>query len=98
MSLVLYTIEIYMSPLIRFAEASSQLSDFINRNKILTAKFLKQGYRYHKLRQIFSKCRRSHSELISKSNVDENTYAGRSVRTLISWQISLYIQKDYWQN
>ena len=40
-----------MSQLIRFARASSHVTDFNNRNKFLTAKLLKQGYRYHKLRK-----------------------------------------------
>ena len=40
-----------------------------NRNKCLTAKLLKQGYRYHKLRKAFSKFYRRHYELISKFNV-----------------------------
>ena len=41
---------VYISQLIRFARASSNVSDFNCRNKALTAKPLKQGYRYHKLR------------------------------------------------
>ena len=46
---------------IRFARASSNLSDFNCRNKALTAKLLRQGYRYFKLRMAFSKsyCRQS---------------------------------------
>ena len=37
---------VYLSQLIRFARASSNLSDFNWRNKALTAKLLRQGYRY----------------------------------------------------
>ena len=33
----------------------------------LIAKLLKQGYRYHKLRKVFSKVYRRHYELISSS-------------------------------
>ena len=40
--------------LIRFARASSNLNDFNYRNKALTAKLLRQGYRYFKLRKAFS--------------------------------------------
>ena len=40
---------IYISQLIRFVRASSHVIDFNNRNKFLTSKLLKQGYRYHKL-------------------------------------------------
>ena len=39
------------------------------RNKCLTAKLLKQGYRYHTLRKAFSKFYRQHYELISNINV-----------------------------
>ena len=41
----------YNSQLIRFARASSYVTDFNTRNKLLTQKLLKQGYRYHKLRK-----------------------------------------------
>ena len=44
-----------ISQLIRFARPSSHVADFSARNKSLTAKPLQQGYRYHKLRKIFSK-------------------------------------------
>ena len=46
---------VYISQLIRFARASSYVSDFNTRNKLLTQKLLKQGYRYHKLRKTFYK-------------------------------------------
>ena len=41
---------VYISQLIRFARAifSSHVADFNTKNQILTAKLLKQGYRYHK--------------------------------------------------
>ena len=42
---------------------------FNNRNKFLTAKLLKQGYRYHKLCKAFSKFYRRHFELIEKYHV-----------------------------
>ena len=41
---------VYISQLIRFARASCHVADFNTRNKLLTQKLLKQGYRYHKLR------------------------------------------------
>ena len=46
---------VYVSQLIRFAEICSHVDDFNTRNKCLTAKLLKQGYRYHKL-TIFINC------------------------------------------
>ena len=45
------------------------VTDFNNRNKFLTAKLLKQGYRYHKLRKAFSKFYHRHFELIEKYHV-----------------------------
>ena len=41
----------------------SHVEDFNARNKCLTAKLLRQGYRYHKLRKAFSKFYRRHHEL-----------------------------------
>ena len=60
---------VYISQLICFARASSHVTDFNNRNNFLTAKLLKQGYRYHKLRKAFSKFYRRHFELIEKYHV-----------------------------
>ena len=40
---------VYISQLISFARASSYVADFNIRNKLLTQKFLKKGYWYHKL-------------------------------------------------
>ena len=51
---------VYISQRIRFARASSHIDDFITWNKVLTAKLLRQGYRYHKLRKAFSKFYRRH--------------------------------------
>ena len=45
----------YISQLIRFARFCYHVTDVNVRNKYLTAKFLQQGYRYHKLRKTFSR-------------------------------------------
>ena len=45
---------------ISFAKVSSHVADFNTRNKILTAKPLKQSYQYHKLRKAISKFSRRH--------------------------------------
>ena len=69
---------VYISQLIRFARASSHVTDFNNRNKFFTAKLLKQGYRYHELRKAFSKFYRRHFEMIEKYHVSlKKTYATR---------------------
>ena len=60
---------VYISQLIRFARASCYVADFNTRNKLLTQKLLKQGYRYHKLRKTFSKFYRRYYDLISKFQV-----------------------------
>ena len=59
----------YISQLIRLAGASSSENDFNCRNKVLTAKLLRQGYRYHKLCKTLSKFYRRHSGLVEKYNV-----------------------------
>ena len=60
---------VYISQLIRFAWASSFITDFNTRNKLLTQNLLKQGYRYHKLRKTFSKFYGRYYDLISKFQV-----------------------------
>ena len=60
---------VYIFQLIRFARASSFDTDFNTRNKLLTQKLLKQGYRYHKLHETFSKFYRQYYDLISKFQV-----------------------------
>ena len=66
---------VYISQLIRFARASSNITEFNTRNKLLTQKLLKQGYRYHKLRKKFSKFYRQYYDLISKFHVGLNSLA-----------------------
>ena len=64
---------VYISQLIRFARVSSHVDDFNTRNKVLTVKLLRQGYRYHKLRKAFSKFYRRHFDIVSKYNVGLKT-------------------------
>ena len=71
---------VYISQLIPFARASSHVTDFNCRNKALTAKLLKQNYRYYKLLKEFSKFYRRHSGLVEKYNV--------SLKTLLQQGIS----------
>ena len=56
---------------IRFARVCSNVDDFKNINLFLTAKLLKQGYRYHK--KAFSQFYHRHSELIVKYNIGLKT-------------------------
>ena len=58
---------------IRFARVSSHVDDFNTRNKVLTAKLLRQGYGYLKIRKAFSKLYRRHFDIVSKYNVGLKT-------------------------
>ena len=69
MFLVLHPMESISLKLIRFARASSYVAYYNTRNKLITQKLLKQGYRYHKLRKTFSKFYRRYYDLISKFQV-----------------------------
>ena len=64
---------VYISQLIRFALVSSHVDDFNTRNKVLTAKLLRQGYRYHKLCKAFSNFYRRHFDTVSKYDVGLKT-------------------------
>ena len=83
---------VYISQLIRFARVCTHVDDFNTRNKCLTAKLLKQGYRYYKLRKAFSKFYRRHYELISKFNVGlKSLYikACRNQNFMVTWYTNL---------
>ena len=49
------------------------ISDFNTRNKVLTAKPLRQGYRYHKIRTASSKFYRWHFDIVSNYTVELKT-------------------------
>ena len=60
---------VYISQLIRFARVPSHVDDFNTRNKVLTAKLLRQGYRYHKFRKAFILFYCRHFDIVSTYNV-----------------------------
>ena len=65
---------VYISQLTQLAGVSSHVDDFNTCNKVLTAKILRKGYRYHKLRKAFSKFYRRHFDIVSsKYNVGLKT-------------------------
>ena len=64
---------VYISQLNRFTRVSSHVDAFKTRNKVLTAKLLRQGYRYHKRRKESSKFNRRHFDLVSKNYVGLKT-------------------------
>ena len=69
---------VYISQLIRFAR-SLNLSDFSCPNEALTAKLLRQGYCYFKLRKAFSKFYRRYSALVEKYNVSLKTHLQQGI-------------------
>ena len=64
---------VYTSQFLHFARPSIHVYDFNTRHKVLTAKLLKQGHRYHKLCRAFPKFYRRHFDLVSKYTVGLKT-------------------------
>ena len=90
---------VYISQVIRFTRASSSLSDFNYRNKALTAKLLRQGYRYLKLRKAFSKFYRRHSALVEKYNVGLKTLLQQGISEPEFYGDLVYrFIKQMWEN
>ena len=81
---------VYISQLIRFARVCSNVDDFNNRNLFLTAKLLKQGYRYHKIRKAFSKFYHRHSQLIVKYNIGLKTLLKPGILEPIFYGVLVY--------
>ena len=81
---------VYISQLICFARVCSNVDDFNNRNLFLTAKLLKQGSRYHKIRKAFSKFYHRHSELIVKHNIRLKTLLQQGISEPIFYGDLLY--------
>ena len=63
---------VYISQLIRFARVSCH-DDFNTCNKVLTAKLLRLGYRYHKLCKVFSKFYPRFFDIVSIKNIGLKT-------------------------
>ena len=63
---------VYISPLIRFAKASSFVADFNTSNKLLTQRLLKQGYRYHKRHKAFSRFYRRYYDITAQPTFESS--------------------------
>ena len=64
---------VYHRQLIHFERVCSNVDDFNNRNLSLTAKLLKQGYRYHKIRGAFlNSTNDTHSKLLNTTLVSRD--------------------------
>ena len=70
------------------------LVTFFNyRNKAHTAKLLRQGYRYFKLRKAFSIYYRRHSALVGKYSVSLKTLLQQGISELEFYGDLMYIRK-----
>ena len=70
----------------------SHADDFNTLNKVLTAKFLRQGYGYPKLRKAFSKFYQRHFYLVSKYKVGLKTLHLQGLSES-EWEFSVSIHK-----
>ena len=70
--------DVYISQLIRFSILCSNVSNFNNRNQFLTAKLLKQCYRFHKIHKAISKFYQIRLELIVKYNIGLKLFCNRA--------------------
>ena len=68
----------------------SYVDDFNNGYLFLTAKLLKHGYRYHKIRKAFSKFYQRHPELIIKYNIGLKTLQQQSISEPICYGDLVY--------
>ena len=88
---------VYISQLIRFARVCSNVDDLKDRNLFLTAKLLKQGYRYHRIRKAFSKFYHRHSELIFKYKIGLTLFYNRAYQNLYFMMIRI-VGKSYFSD
>ena len=77
---------------------SSKLSDFNCRNKVLTDKLLRQGYRYHKLRQAFSKFYHRHSALVTRYSVSLKELPQQDISEPEFYGDLVYRIRNLWEN
>ena len=82
---------VYISQLIRFARASSNLNAFNYRNKAFTAKHFRQGYHCFKLRKAFAKFYRRHSALLEKCSVRLKTLLQQGISEPEFYRLSVQI-------
>ena len=74
-----------------FARASSYITDFNTRNRLLTQKLLKQGYPYHTLHKTISKFYPDTMIRYLNSKLDLNlscTKDFRSLDSMVTWCIN----------
>ena len=96
-----------------FPNVCSNVDDFNNRNLFLTAKLLKQGYRYQKyvlvrvsfgskdctkIRKAFNKFYNRHSELIVKYNIELKSLLQQDISEPIFYRDLVYnLKTNCWK-
>ena len=60
---------IYISQLVRMGRICDNYQDFIHKNKEVTTRLIKQGFRFSKLCKCFKKFNRRYSHLFNKYNI-----------------------------
>ena len=73
---------VYISRPFRFARVSSHVDDLNTRNKVLTAKLLRKGYKYHTIRKAFSNFYRRHIDTLLLQGISEPEFYGDLVYKL----------------
>ena len=68
----------------------SKVDDFNNRNLLLTAKLLKKGDSYHKIRKAFSKFYDRHTELLVKYNIGLKSLLQQGISESIFYGVLVY--------
>ena len=81
---------VYILQIIRIARIYSKVSDFNNRNLLLTDNLLKQGYSYHKLIKAFSQFYQIDSILFVKYNVGLNTLLQQGISEPVFYDDLVY--------
>ena len=75
----------YISQLIRFARASSYVTDFNTRNKLLTQKLLKQSYQYWLYFDLISKFQVGIKSLLRQGLSEPEFYSDFVYKLKICW-------------
>ena len=57
---------IYISQLVRIGRICDNYEDFVSRNRLVTTRLIKQGFRYSKLCHCFKKFSRRHNNIFNK--------------------------------
>ena len=89
---------VYIAQLIRFSRVCYNVDDFNNRNLLLTANLLKQGYRYHKIQKAFSTFYHRHPDLLAKYNIGLKLFCNKADQNLYLMVIEFINSNELLEN